>query len=83
MWDWLWPEKTYIPPVEPPVWKTIMQTDNTFTLDKVKVFADTNGNIKIDFNGYIISIPAVSRREFLDKINKAFAMANGVDPGNK
>lgn len=76
MW---WSKKTPHPPPQ-----SGNAFSNNFSLDELKVLADSEGNIKLDANGqYALTIPAVSRHAFLEKIQRAVAMADLADPSNE
>lgn len=81
--DWFTPSKIELPKQED-TWKTsTIPMDSNFPFEKLKVFADSEGDIKLDINGYFLTIPAAVRHQFLEKIQRAVDMADVADPSNE
>jgi len=84
MFDWFKPTKLPELPKQEDTWKTTNNPmSGNFDFDKLVVTATTDGAIKVDMNGTILTIGSTSRHKFLEKIQKAVQMADIADPGNE
>lgn len=83
MFDWFKPAKLPTPPSQD-LWKMDVPAPmKNFGMDKVVMTATTDGAVKLDLDGYVITVPGASRHEFLEKIQKAVQMADVADPDNE
>ena len=83
MFDWFKPAKLP-PPQSQDLWKMDVPAPmKSFGMDKVVMTAATDGAVKLDLDGYAITIPAGARHEFLEKLQKAVQMADVADPDNE
>lgn len=83
--DWFAPPKKIELPKQDDTWKTTTYApkDTTFPFENLKVMADSEGNVKLDINGQILTIPANARHAFLEKIQRAVDMGDVADPANE
>lgn len=72
-------------PTKDETWKTTTYApkQTTFPFENLKVYADSEGNVKLDINGQDLTIPGAVRHLFLEKIQRAVSMADLADPNNE
>ena len=84
MFNWFGNPKPIELPKQEDTWKTTtMPTNGNFDFDKLIVTAGTDGSVKIDMNGVMLTIHGDTRHRFLEKIQKAVDMADVADPRNE
>ena len=84
MFDWLKPTKLPKFPKQEDTWKTMTDpSSNSFDFEKLEVTATTDGAIKVNMNGTVLTVHGDQRHKFLEKIQKAVQMADIADPDNE
>lgn len=88
-WDsWFVAPKVELPKQEEQQqWTSVAYTqpkENNFHINQLKVMADSEGHLTLDFNGNsFLRIPAEARHAFLEKLQRAVEMADLADPKNE
>ena len=83
MFDWFKSKPIELPKQED-TWKTVSAPMNgNFDFDKLIVTATTDGAIRVDMNGTVLTVHGDTRHRFLEKIQKAVQMADVADPDNE
>ena len=57
--------------------------NGNFDFEKLVVTATTDGSVKVDMNGTVLTVHGDMRHKFLEKIQKAVQMADVADPDNE
>lgn len=84
MFDWFnSPKSKVVPSASPTYSHSVSSSLDSFSFDKVKAFAESDGSIRLDFNGTFITVSAYARHAFLEKIEKVVDMADVADPDNQ